>query len=128
MIVSMLAEGFSLSTAFTALVTFAFVNPRRTRAVVASSTMPLSEVCRSVPVSHPAPLTILSFSSIISLWALFVPIPLILLILFMSSAMIAFLISSEESEDSIILAVDAPIPDTPIRSLNSSRSSFVLNP
>ena len=44
MIASMLAEGFSLSTAFTAFVTFAFVNPSRTRAVVASSTMLLSAV------------------------------------------------------------------------------------
>ncbi len=56
------------------------------------------------------------------------PIPFMLFILFRFSARIAFLISSEVNEESIMRAVDAPIPDTPIRSLKSSRSSFVENP
>ncbi len=56
------------------------------------------------------------------------PIPLIDLILFRSSASMAFLISSDVSDESIIRAVDAPIPETPMRSRKSSRSSFVENP
>ena len=51
-----------------------------------------------------------------------------LFILFMSSAMMAFLISSAVSDESIILAVAAPIPDTPIRSLKRFLSSFVAKP
>ena len=38
------------------------------------------------------------------------------------------LISSEVNEESIILAVEAPIPETPISSLNNSLSSFVAKP
>ena len=34
----------------------------------------------------------------------------------------------QKIDESIILAVDAPIPDTPIKSLKSSLSSFVANP
>ena len=101
------------------------MNPSITRAVVASSTAGFEEGENRAGVSLPPPFTTLSLSSRISLWALFVPIPFMLFILFISSAMIAFLISSEVSEESIILAVDAPTPDTPIRSLNSSLSSFV---
>ncbi len=56
------------------------------------------------------------------------PIPLILLILLRSSARMAFLISSDVSDESIIRAVDAPIPETPMRRRKSSRSSFVENP
>ena len=79
-------------------------------------------------VSAPPPFETLSLSSRISLWALLRPIPLMLFILFISSARMAFLISSAVREDSIIRAVDAPIPDTPIRSLNSSLSSLEENP
>ena len=52
----------------------------------------------------------------------------VLFILFMSSARIAFLISSDVRDESIMRAVDAPMPDTPIRRRKSSRSSFVKNP
>ena len=123
------AEGFSLSTADTALFTFAFVNPSITNAVTASSVaVEVPEVGNSAAVSVPAPFTTLSLSSRMSLCALFRPIPLMLLILFMSSASIAFRISSAVRDESIMRAVDAPIPDTPIRSLNNSRSSLVANP
>ena len=54
--------------------------------------------------------------------------PLMLFILLMSSARIAFLISSEVRDESIMRAVEAPIPDTPMRSLNSSLSSLLANP
>ena len=128
MISSKVAFGFSLRTALTALVTLAFVNPSITSAVVASSTAGFEAGTNRVVLSLPAPLVTLSLSSRISLCALFSPIPLMLLILLMSSDRIAFLISSEVSDDNIIRAVEAPIPDTPIRSLNSSLSSFVANP
>ena len=122
------AEGDSLSIEATALFTFALVNPSITSAVTASSVTPGEPVWNNGELSAPAPFTTLSLSSRISLCALFKPIPLMLFILFMSSARMAFLISSEVKDESIILAVDAPIPDTPIRSLNSSLSSFVANP
>ena len=117
MISSRLAFGFSFRTALTAFVTLALVNPSRTRAVVASSVELFVVWLNSTELSVPPPLTTLSLSSRMSLWALLSPMPLMLLILFMSSAIMAFLISSHESEDSIILAVAAPIPETPIRSL-----------
>ncbi len=63
-----------------------------------------------------------------SLWALLVPIPFIDLILLRSSARMAFLISFDVRDESIILAVNAPIPETPMRRRKSSRSSFVENP
>ncbi len=122
---SRVADGFSLRTAETALVTFGLVNPSMTRAVVASSTAGFEDAVKRAGVSDPAPLVILSLSSRMSLWALLVPIPLMDFILFRSSARIAFRISSEVSDESIMRAVDAPIPDTPIRRRKSSRSSFV---
>ncbi len=125
---SRVADGFSLRTADMALVTLALVKPSMTRAVVASSTAGFEDAVKRAGVSAPAPLVTLSLSSRISLWALFVPIPLILFILFRSSARMAFLISSDVSDDSIIRAVDAPIPDTPISRRNSSRSSFDEKP
>ena len=117
MISSRLAFGFSFRTALIAFVTLAFVKPSRTRAVVASSVELFVVWLNNTELSVPPPLTTLSLSSRMSLWALLSPMPLMLLILFMSSAIMAFLISSHESEDSIILAVAAPIPETPIRSL-----------
>ena len=125
---SRLAEGFSFKTAEMALLTFAFVNPRRTRAVVASSTMALLHCENRAVLSDPPPFTILSLSSRIRRCAVFNPMPLMLFILLMSSDMMAFLISSDDREDSIICAVDTPIPLTPISSLKSSRSSLVANP
>lgn len=122
---SRVAEGFFFNTAATALLTLAFVNPSITRAVVASSAAGFDAGVKMVEMSVPPPLTTLSLSSRMSLCALFVPMPFMLFILLRSSAMIAFLISSQVREDSIILAVDAPTPDTPIRSLNSSLSSLV---
>ena len=97
-------------------------------AVVASSAIGLTLAWNNVLDSDPSPLTTLSFNSIMSLCALFNPMPLMLLILFTSSAIMALIISSEVSDDSIILAVDAPIPDTPISSLNRLRSAFVAKP
>ena len=79
----------------TALLTFALVNPSITKAVVASSTIALDEVGNSAVLSVPPPLAILSFNSRISLCALLSPMPLMLFILFISSARMAFLISSE---------------------------------
>ena len=64
---SRLAPGFSLSTADTALFTFALVKPSRTRAVVASSTAGFEPEEKSCVVSDPAPFTTLSLSSSISL-------------------------------------------------------------
>ncbi len=125
---SRVAEGFSLSTAEIAFVTLGLVKPRRTRAVVASSTAGFEEEVKRAGVSDPAPLVTLSLSSRMSLWALLVPIPLIDLILLRSSARIALRISSELRDESIMRAVDAPIPDTLISRRNSSRSSFVENP
>ena len=120
--------GFSLRTAATALLTLAFVKPKSMSAVVASSAIGLTLAWNNVLDSDPSPLTTLSFNSIMSLCALFNPMPLMLLILFTSSAIMALIISSEVSDDSIILAVDAPIPDTPISSLNRLRSAFVAKP
>ena len=128
MISSRVAAGFSFSTAATALLTFALVNPSITRAVVASSAAGFDDDWKSAGESDPPPFTTLSLSSRMSLWALFRPIPLMLFILFMSSAMIAFLISSDVRDESIMRAVDAPIPETPIRRRKSSRSSFVAKP
>ncbi len=125
---SRVADGFSLRTAEMAFETFGLVKPSMTRAVVASSTAGFEDVVKRAGVSDPAPLVTLSLSSRMSLCALLVPIPLMLLILFRSSARMAFLISSEVKDESIILAVDAPIPDTLIRRRKSSRSSFVENP
>lgn len=122
------AEGESLRTAVMALFTFGLVNPSNTSAVVASSTAGFEDEENNAGLSLPSPFTTLSLSSRMSLWALFSPIPFILFILFISSERIAFLISSVVSEESIILAVAAPTPDTPIRSLNISRSFFVANP
>ena len=51
-----------------------------------------------------------------------------LFILFISSERMAFLISSDVSDESIIRAVDAPIPETPISNLNNSLSSFDAKP
>ena len=121
MISSRLADGFSFRTAAIALLTLAFVKPSMTSAVVASSAAGFAAEEKSTVLSAPAPFTTLSLSSRISLWALFRPIPFMLLILLMSSAGMALRISSEVRDDSIILAVDAPIPDTPISSLKSSR-------
>ncbi len=128
MISSRVAVGFSLRTAATALLTLAFVKPSMTSAVVASSAAPFEAVGKSAGESEPAPLTTLSFSSRMSLWALFIPIPLMLFILLISSAMMAFLISSDVRDESIMRAVDAPMPDTPMSRRKSSRSSFVANP
>lgn len=125
---SRLAPGYSFKTAGTTLFTFALVKPRSTRAVVASSAAGFDCEAKSWDVSDPAPLTTLSFSSRISLWALFSPIPFMLFILFMSSAMIAFLISSLLRDESIILAVAAPIPDTPMRRRKRLRSSLLAKP
>lgn len=125
---SRLAPGYSFSTAETTLFTFALVNPRSTRAVVASSAAGFDCDEKSWDVSEPAPLTTLSLSSRISLWALFSPIPFMLFILFMSSAMMAFLISSLLRDESIILAVAAPIPDTPMRRRKRLRSSLLAKP
>ncbi len=125
---SRVADGVSLRTEDIALVTLALVKPSITRAVVASSTAGFDDGVKRAAVSVPAPLTTLSLSSRMSLWALLVPIPLMLLILLRSSAMMAFLISSDVSDESIMRAVDAPIPDTPIRRRKSSLSSFVANP
>ena len=128
MISSRVAAGFSLSTAVTALVTLGLVKPSITRAVVASSICGFAEEENSAGVSDPAPFDTLSFSSRISLCALLSPIPLMLFILFISSARIAFLISSLDIDESIMRAVPAPIPDTLIKSLKSSLSSRVANP
>jgi len=128
MISSRLAPGFSLSTAVTAFVTLAFVNPSITNAVTASSVAAFAVDENKTLLSAPAPLTTLSLSSSMSLWALLSPIPLMLFILFMSSAIMAFLISSAVRDESIILAVEAPMPETPIRSLKSSLSSLVAKP
>ncbi len=125
---SRVAEGVSLRTAEMALVTFGLVKPSMTRAVVASSTDGFEEAVKRAGVSDPAPLVTLSLSSRISLWALLVPIPLIDLILLRSSARMAFLISSDVRDESIIRAVDAPIPDTPMRRRKSSLSSLVEKP
>ncbi len=125
---SRVAEGVSLRTAEMAFETLGLVKPSMTRAVVASSTAGFEDAVKRAGVSDPAPFVTLSLSSRMSLCALFVPIPLMLLILFKSSARMAFRISSDVSDESIILAVDAPIPDTPIRRRKSSRSSFVANP
>ncbi len=125
---SRVAEGVSLRTAETALETLGLVNPSMTRAVVASSTAGFEEVVKRAGVSEPAPFVTLSLSSRMSLWALLVPMPLIDLILLRSSARMAFLISSDVREESIIRAVDAPIPDTLIRRRKSSLSSFVEKP
>ena len=51
----------------TAFVTFALVNPRRTRAVVASSTAGFEAGAKRVVLSAPAPFETLSLSSRISL-------------------------------------------------------------
>ena len=67
MISSKVAVGFSLSTALTAFVTFAFVNPSMTSAVVASSTAGFEAGVNRVVLSVPPPLETLSFSSRISL-------------------------------------------------------------
>ncbi len=125
---SRVADGFSLRTAEMALVTFGLVKPSMTRAVVASSTDGFEDGVKRAALSVPAPLVILSLSSRMSLWALLVPIPLMLFILFRSSARIAFLISSDVRDESIMRAVDAPIPDTPMRRRKSSRSSLVEKP
>ena len=122
------AVGDSFRTAAIALFTLAFVNPSITSAVAASSAIPGLDTVNIDGLSLPPPLTTLSLSSRISLCALLSPIPLMLFILFISSERIAFRISSEDRDESIILAVEAPIPETPISSLNSSRSSLVLNP
>ena len=50
------------------------------------------------------------------------------LILLMSSARMAFRISSEVSEESIMRAELTPMPETPIRSRKSSLSSLVAKP
>ena len=117
---SRVAEGCSFRTAEIALLTLGLVNPSITSAVVASSTAWFDVEENSTVFSLPSPLTTLSFSSSISLCALFVPIPFILLILLRSSESMAFLISSVVRDDNIILAVAAPTPDTPIKSLNIS--------
>ena len=67
MICSIVASGVSLRTAETALLTFAFVNPSRTSAVVASSTIALFALWNMTGLSAPPPLTILSFNSRMSL-------------------------------------------------------------
>lgn len=121
-------DGFSLRTALTALFTFALVKPSITSAVTASSTELSEADAKRMLLSAPSPFTTLSLSSRISLCALLVPIPFMLFILLMSSATMAFLISSEVREESIMRAVDAPIPDTLIRRRNNSRSSLVANP
>ena len=128
MISSRVAAGFSFNTAATALLTFALVKPSITRAVVASSAAGFEDDWKSAGESEPAPFTTLSLSSRTSLWALLRPIPFMLLILFMSSAMIALRISSEVNDESIMRAVEAPIPDTPIRRRKSSLSSLDANP
>ena len=64
----------------------------------------------------------------IILWALFTPIPFMLFILATSSDRMACLISSEDREDSIILAEATPIPDTLISNSKSSLSSLVAKP
>ncbi len=122
------AEGESLRTAVMALETFGLVKPSMTRAVVASSTAGFEDVLKRAGVSDPAPLVTLSLSSRMSLWALFVPMPFMDLILLRSSARMALRISSEVRDESIMRAVDAPIPETPMRRRKSSRSSFVKNP
>ncbi len=122
------ADGFSLRTAEMAFETFGLVKPSMTRAVVASSTDGFEDAVKRAGVSDPTPFVTLSLSSRMSLWALFVPIPLIDFILLRSSARMAFLISSDVRDESIIRAVDAPIPETPIRRRKSSLSSFVENP
>ena len=128
MISSKVAAGFSFNTAATALVTLALVKPSMTRAVVASSAAGFDEDWKRAGESVPAPFTTLSLSSRMSLCALFIPIPFMLFILFMSSAMIAFLISSDVRDESIMRAVEAPMPETPIKRRNSSRSSLVAKP
>ncbi len=125
---SRVAEGVSLRTAEMALETLGLVKPSMTRAVVASSTAGFEEAVKRAGVSDPAPLVTLSLSSRMSLCALFVPMPLMDLILLRSSARMAFRISSDVRDESIIRAVDAPIPDTPMRRRKSSRSSLVEKP
>ena len=125
---SRLMSGESFNIDKTVFCTVALGKPSNISAVTASSVMALSVLLNIPEVSAPPPFTILSFSSRISLWALLTPIPFMDLILAISSAIIAFRISSDDRYYSIILAVASPIPDTPIRSLNSSLSSLVLNP
>ena len=99
MISSRLASGLSLSTAVTALFTFCFVNPSMMRAALASSTVVFELENKADVLSVPSPFVTLSLSSRISLCALLSPIPFMLLILFISSDRMAFLISSEVSDE-----------------------------
>lgn len=100
----------------TAFVTFGLLNPSNTRAVIASSVFAFvpADALKMLPESEPPPLTILSFNSMIRRCAVLSPMPLILFILATSSAMIAFLISSHVSDESIMRAVAAPTPETPM--------------
>ena len=65
----------TLSTADTALFTFALVKPSITSAVIASSVTAGVPVWKSVVLSVPDPFTTLSFSSKIMRWAIFLPTP-----------------------------------------------------
>lgn len=128
MMSSRLAVGLSLRIDWMALVMLGFEKPRLSRAVAASSAVLFASALMIVSKLALSPLTILSFNSNTSLWALFNPIPLMDFNRVMFSDNMASLSSAGESEERIILAEDAPIPDTLVIFLNRSRSSFVANP
>ena len=106
----------------------AFANPNITSADKASSFSAVIPEISAAEYAVSPPLPILSFNSMTSLCAVFSPIPYMLFILLTSLHRIAVLISSGLMDESIILAVFGPIPDTEMSIRKMLLSSLSWNP
>lgn len=110
------------------LLIFGLLNPRLISAAIASLVLSLLSVLMNSSELYSSSLLNLSLSSSMSLCALFKPIPFTDLSLVTSSQRMASLSSEGEREDNIILAEDAPIPDTEVIFLNKALSSSEEKP
>ena len=124
---SRLSPGSLRTMDATAFSTAFFVNPSMTRAEHASS-VSAPELPDERSRAGPLPRDILSFNSMITFWAVLSPMPFTAFMRLTSPVATAVDTSSGVRDDSIILAVLGPMPDTEIRRMNMRRSSLSKKP
>src|SRR5690606_18297045 len=126
MIISTEACGFSFTILSTAFSDCLRTKPKVSKADNASFLFVLL-----VPAEiddKPYTFKILSFKSKTTLWAVLAPIPFIDCIVAISFVAMASKTCSGAKDDSMVLAVLAPTPETLINNLNISRSATLENP